>query len=100
MLRFIAKRIALSLVTLIVVTVIVFFMTKILPGDIARQKLGRDASAESVEIYRQEQGLDKPLVTQFFNMNKNLLQGDLGISTQFEIPVSEFLAPAAIKSAQ
>ena len=33
-------------------------------------------------------------------MNKNLLQGDLGISTQFEIPVSEFLAPAAIKSAQ
>ena len=99
MLRFIAKRIALSLVTLIVVTVIVFFMTKILPGDIARQKLGRDASAESVEIYRQEQGLDKPLVTQFFNMNKNLLQGDLGISTQFEIPVSEFLAPAAIKLA-
>ena len=71
MLRFIAKRIALSLVTLIVVTVIVFFMTKILPGDIARQKLGRDASAESVEIYRQEQGLDKPLVTQILAMKKS-----------------------------
>jgi len=100
MLRFVLKRILLSAITIIVVTMIVFFMTKVLPGDVARQKLGRDASMESVEIYRKEQGLDKPLVTQFFNMNKDLLNGNLGISTTYEIPVSQLLAPAATKSAQ
>lgn len=100
MLRFVLKRILLSAITIIFVTMIVFFMTKVLPGDVARQKLGRDASMESVEIYRKEQGLDKPLVTQFFNMNKDLLKGNLGISTTYEIPVSQLLAPAATKSAQ
>jgi peptide/nickel transport system permease protein len=79
---------------------IVFFMTKVLPGDVARQKLGRDASIESVELYRKEQGLDKPLVTQYITMNKELLKGNLGTSTTYEIPVSELLSPAATKSAQ
>jgi peptide/nickel transport system permease protein len=75
-------------------------MTKVIPGDVARQKLGRDASIESVELYRKEQGLDKPLITQFINMNKELIKGNLGVSTTYEIPVSELLAPAATKSAQ
>jgi peptide/nickel transport system permease protein len=100
MYRFIFKRILLSAITIVVVTMIVFFMTKVLPGDVARQKLGRDASIESVELYRKEQGLDKPLVTQFINMNKELINGNLGVSTTYEIPVSELLAPAATKSAQ
>jgi len=100
MFRFVLKRLLLSGITIVVVTMIVFFMTKVLPGDVARQKLGRDASIESVEIYRKEQGLDKPLVTQYINMNKELLKGNLGISTTYEIPVSELLAPAATKSAQ
>ena len=100
MFRFILKRILLSAITIVVVTMIVFFMTKVIPGDVARQKLGRDASIESVELYRKEQGLDKPLVTQFINMNKELINGNLGVSTTYEIPVSELLAPAATKSAQ
>jgi peptide/nickel transport system permease protein len=100
MYRFIFKRILLSAITIVVVTMIVFFMTKVLPGDVARQKLGRDASIESVELYRKEQGLDKPLVTQFISMNKELINGNLGVSTTYEIPVSELLAPAATKSAQ
>jgi peptide/nickel transport system permease protein len=100
MFRFILKRILLSAITIVVVTMIVFFMTKVIPGDVARQKLGRDASIESVELYRKEQGLDKPLITQFINMNKELIKGNLGVSTTYEIPVSELLAPAATKSAQ
>jgi peptide/nickel transport system permease protein len=100
MFRFILKRILLSAITIVVVTMIVFFMTKVIPGDVARQKLGRDASIESVELYRKEQGLDKPLITQFMNMNKELIKGNLGVSTTYEIPVSELLAPAATKSAQ
>jgi peptide/nickel transport system permease protein len=100
MYRFIFKRILLSAITIVVVTMIVFFMTKVLPGDVARQKLGRDASIESVELYRKEQGLDKPIVAQFINMNIELINGNLGVSTTYEIPVSELLAPAATKSAQ
>ncbi|MFM8453154.1 MAG: ABC transporter permease, partial [Acidimicrobiaceae bacterium] len=50
MLRFIVKRIGLSILTLVIVSLIVFLMTSIMPGDIAKQVLGRDATPEAFEI--------------------------------------------------
>ena len=64
MLRFIAKRIGLSLVTLFIVSMIVFIMMSIMPGDLAKQTLGRDATPEAYEIWNKEKGLDKHLVVQ------------------------------------
>jgi ABC-type dipeptide/oligopeptide/nickel transport system permease component len=54
MLRFVVKRIGLSIMTLIMVSLIVFLMTSILPGDIAKQTLGRDATPEAYEIWNKE----------------------------------------------
>jgi len=100
MLRFIVKRIGLSILTLFLVSVIVFIMTSIMPGDIAKQILGRDALPESVELWRKEKGLDKPLVVQYGRWIGGVMTGDLGISLQYSLPVGEILGPAASKSAQ
>ncbi|MFM7821111.1 MAG: ABC transporter permease [Actinomycetota bacterium] len=100
MLRFIVKRIGLSILTLFLVSVIVFIMTSIMPGDIAKQILGRDATPESVDLWRKEKGLDKPLVVQYGRWIGGVITGDLGTSLQYEMPVSEILGPAASKSAQ
>ena len=100
MLRFIAKRIGLSLVTLFIVSMIVFIMMSIMPGDLAKQTLGRDASPEAYEIWNKEKGLDKPLVVQYCVWIGGVMTGDLGMSFQYEQPVSESLGPAASKSAQ
>ena len=100
MLRFIAKRIGLSLVTLFIVSMIVFIMMSIMPGDLAKQTLGRDATPEAYEIWNKEKGLDKPLVVQYGVWIGGVMTGDLGMSFQYEQPVSEILGPAASKSAQ
>ena len=100
MLRFIVKRIGLSILTLVIVSLIVFLMTSIMPGDIAKQILGRDATPEAFEIWNKEKGFDKPLVIQYSRWMGGVLTGDLGTSLQYEMPVSEILAPAASKSAQ
>ncbi|MFM8835541.1 MAG: ABC transporter permease, partial [Actinomycetota bacterium] len=100
MLRFIVKRIGLSILTLFLVSVIVFIMTSIMPGDIAKQILGRDATPEAFEIWNKEKGFDKPLVVQYGRWIGGVITGDLGTSLQYEMPVSEILGPAASKSAQ
>ena len=100
MLRFIVKRVGLSLLTLVIVSVIIFLMTSILPGDIAKQTLGRDASPEAYEIWNKEKGFDKPLVVQYSRWMGGVMTGDLGTSFKFGLPVSEVLGPAAAKSAQ
>ena len=100
MLRFIIKRVGLSILTLVIVSVIIFLMTSILPGDIAKQTLGRDASPEAYEIWNREKGFDKPLIVQYGRWMGGVVTGDLGTSFKFGLPVSEVLGPAAAKSAQ
>lgn len=91
---FILKRLGLSIVTVFLVSVIVFFLTHILPGNVARQYLGRGATEEDLVEFRRVFGLDKPLLSQLFNWIKDLLQGDLGQSMQYRGPVSDLLLPA------
>ncbi len=100
MLRFAMKRIGLSFVTLFLVALIVFFMTHILPGDLARQTLGRDALEESIKQFNIDNGFDKPLIVQFFVWLTKVLRGDLGVSLRYGNSVSELLARPAMKSAQ
>ncbi len=97
---FLAKRLGLSVLTVGLAAIIVFFMTRILPGDVARQSLGRQATAEDVAAFNKLYGLDKPLFTQLINWIKDLLSGDLGVSMSTSRPVSETLIPALGYSAR
>ena len=60
MLMFLARRLALALVTLVLLSVIVFALGQMLPGDVGRNVLGGFASQESVDAFNHERGLDRP----------------------------------------
>lgn len=92
--QFILKRLGLSVVTVFLVAVIVFFLTHILPGNVARQYLGRGATEEDLAEFRRVFGLDRSLLAQLFGWIGDLLRGDLGQSMQYRGPVSDILLPA------
>jgi peptide/nickel transport system permease protein len=78
--RFVARRTAGALVTLIIVSIIVFVATEILPGDAATAILGRTASPENVAEVRELMGLDRPAHERYLEWFSGLLRGDLGNS--------------------
>jgi peptide/nickel transport system permease protein len=92
--RFILQRLGLSVITVFLVCVIVFFLTHILPGDVARQYLGRGATEDDLIEFRRVFGLDQSLFSQLFTWIGHLLQGDMGESMQYRGPVSDLLLPA------
>ena len=98
--RFILQRLGLSVITVFLVCIIVFFLTHILPGDVARQYLGRGATEDDLINFRRLFDLDKPLLTQLFSWINNLIHLDLGQSMQYRGPVSELLGPAIGYSAK
>lgn len=80
MLRFALRRILVALLILWAVVTIVFFSMRIIPADPAQVALGDYATAEALDAFRQKAGLDRPLLTQYFELMSNLAQGDLGRS--------------------
>ena len=79
-LAMILQRFGLGLVTLFVVSAIIFLGVEFLPGDIAEALLGQGASPENVAALRHKLGLDVPPHTRYINWWSNVLQGDFGTS--------------------
>jgi peptide/nickel transport system permease protein len=78
---FLAKRLVGALLTLAVVSALIFLALRVVPGDVARTVLGRGASQQAVDHLRSQLGLDRPLVVQYGDWIGGVLQGDLGDST-------------------
>ena len=100
--RYLVRRLALTVVTLAGVVVTVFFMTHILPGNPAALRAGPLANEELIARYEHEMGLDQPLYVQFADYAGALLRGDLGESWSTRQPVREELAkrlPATLELA-
>jgi peptide/nickel transport system permease protein len=95
---YIAKRVLLALVTLWLLSVIVFFAGQVLPGDPGRAILGPLAAQSAVHALDQQLGVDRPLIVQYWTWLTGLLHGDLGTSTQFRAPVEPFIKAALINS--
>ncbi|WP_425039426.1 ABC transporter permease [Primorskyibacter sp. S187A] len=74
------KRVGLGLLTLFVVSVIIFSAVNMLPGDFGEAVLGQAATEETVAAFRRELGLDQPPITRYFQWVAGVLQGDLGTS--------------------
>ena len=77
---FILRRLALLVPTLAGISVAVFLMIHLVPGDPAQAMLGERANAETLAALRYEMGLDQPLYRQFGRFVSDLLHGDLGRS--------------------
>ncbi|MBS0123749.1 ABC transporter permease [Thetidibacter halocola] len=79
-LKIILQRLALGLVTLFVVSIVIFTAVNMLPGDFAQAILGQGATPEAVDAIRRDLGLDQPPVTRYLQWLSGALQGDLGNS--------------------
>lgn len=91
MTRYIARQLGVTLVVLFNVSVIGFFMLR-LTGDLARRIVGPEATAEEVELIRQAYGLDKPILSQYFDWLGGMLRGDFGQSFYYRTDVTVLLA--------
>lgn len=93
MLRLVARRLALGLMTLVVVSVLVFAGTEILPGDVATSVLGQSATPEAVAAIRRSLQLDDPAILRYLRWLGDFVQGDLGTSLATGQPIVKQLAP-------
>jgi peptide/nickel transport system permease protein len=99
MARYIVRRVGRALITLLLLSAIVFATAQLLPGNVGRSVLGRDASEEAVAEYNHEHGTDRPAVVQYFDWLSGIVHGDLGESlAQTGVPVWDILRPALINS--
>ena len=91
MARFLARRLALLILTLWLMSVLVFAIGSILPGDVAQTILGQFATPAAVEGLRSQLGLDEPVPVQYLNWIGGLVTGDWGQSHSLQAPIAEIL---------
>lgn len=92
MMFLIARRAGAGILTLLIVSAVVFFITSLLPGDAAQMILGQNATPETVTALRAQLGLDQPLLLRYFSWLGGMLQGDFGTSFASHLPVMQLVA--------
>jgi peptide/nickel transport system permease protein len=98
MARFLLTRLGLAAITLFLLSVIVFIGANLLPGNVARRKLGNLADQSAVDQLNHQLGTDKPILVQYWNWVSGLLHGDLGTSLSYKLPVTDLVGPALAHS--
>ncbi|MGM0662053.1 MAG: ABC transporter permease [Pseudomonadota bacterium] len=91
MLSFIGRRVLIAIPTIFVISVFVFMLQKLLPGDPVLALAGEDRDPETLAALRELYRLDDPLVVQYAHWAGNALRGDLGISLRTNQPVTELM---------
>ena len=92
MLKMVLRRLGIGVITLLVVSVLVFIGTSILPGDVAQIILGQGATPETLAALRRDLGLDQPAVVRYFQWLGDLFTGDLGTSKAGGASISSLIA--------
>lgn len=90
--NYIIKRILQMIPVFIIVTIVIFFMIRMIPGDPAAVMLGSKASPEAIASMREKMGLNQPMWTQFLIFLKDLFHFDLGTSVKYNQSVSSLVA--------
>ena len=86
--KYVGKKLGAMLVTLLLISFLVFLAFDIIPGDAAMAQLGTEATPERLEALREEMGLNKPLLERYFIWLVAFLQGDFGVSYKYNMPVA------------
>jgi peptide/nickel transport system permease protein len=92
--RFLLRRFGLAILTLWLLSIIVFLGLHVLPGDVGRRILGPFAGARAVAQLNEQLGADRPLLAQYGSWAGGILTGNLGTSLAFQQSVSSLLFPA------
>jgi len=89
--RYVARRVAALVATLVFVSALVFVVVRVLPGDPASIMLGTEGSPEALARLRDAMGLNRPLPVQYAEWMGGALRGDLGRSLQYDVPVGALI---------
>ncbi|HEY1640440.1 MAG TPA: ABC transporter permease [Streptosporangiaceae bacterium] len=99
MIRFLSRRCSQAVIVLLLVSIIVFGLTRLLPGGPARAILGVHATPTNIAAFNRENGLDSPLPAQYWHWLSGVLTGNFGFSYVLNQPVSSLLAQRLPKTA-
>lgn len=96
--RVFLKRLLLSLISMWLLSVLVFAGVQLLPGDVGRAILGPLADADAVANLNHQLGVDRPLLVQYWDWVSHFVTGDMGMSYTYRSPVAPFVAAALVNS--
>ena len=99
MLRFIIRRLSLIGVTLLVVSLAIFLVTEVLPGDVATMILRQGATEQNLAVVRRDLGLNRPAHERYLSWVGSAIRGDLGDSYKQKRPITEVVRPRLSNSA-
>jgi peptide/nickel transport system permease protein len=91
MLGFVIRRVGQALLALLGVSIVVFALIHLVPGDPVRLALGTRFDEQTYQLLRERAGLDQPVLVQYFQWLGGALRGDLGVSFRSGAPVTELL---------
>jgi peptide/nickel transport system permease protein len=90
--HYVVKRICIFILTLLVISMLVFLAFQIISGDPTTNMLGTHSTPERVEALREELGLNDPVILRYFRWLGDFITGDFGTSFSYNMPVSELIA--------
>ena len=90
--KYILKKVGIFILTLLGISLLVFFAFQIIPGDPTTRMLGTQATPEKVAALREQLGLNEPAVLRYFHWLINFFKGDFGTSYSYNMPVSELIS--------
>jgi peptide/nickel transport system permease protein len=90
--RLIIGRLGIGVLTLLIVSLVVFVLTSLLPGDAAQEQLGQEATPEAVAALRAQFGLDQPVHLRYLSWLGGLVTGNPGVSLVSGMPVDDLIA--------
>ena len=92
MLSYIGRRLLIAIPTLIIVSIFVFSLQKILPGDPVLAMAGEERDPATLALLREKYKLNEPVIVQYFLWAGGVLQGDFGVSLRTNLPVATLIA--------
>lgn len=96
--KFIVRRILIMIPQIILLSLLIFVLAKMMPGDALSGQIGPDVDADLLEEQREKLGLNDPWPTQYADWISNAIKGDLGRSFRFKVPVTEIIWERMVNS--
>ncbi len=90
--KYFVKKLCTLIITLFIVSLLAFLAFQVISGDPATSRLGTHATPEQVEALRKEMGLDRPVFVRYGEWLVHFLQGDMGESYRYNMPVQDMIA--------
>ncbi|RVU55532.1 ABC transporter permease [Anaerosphaera multitolerans] len=90
--RFLIRKFISIILTLFLVSIMIFLIFQVLPGNPAEIMLGTEADKYQIQLLEKELGVDKPMIERYGSWLVNLLHGDMGKSIKYQVPVADLFA--------